>query len=245
MNRRGLPLIWSLLRGLTLLVKVMCLLLRLMQDGVEVVLLQTRAAQAGEKQPTALSPLLGLVAGAALQQEAQTLMCPRMELSPGERRNLLVGSLMSNLHPKVGVINPKHLMAGAIVEEAITRGIGQNQMRAKRVPQTLPGKEIQQPGRKIHEAGDHQLPDLGIREPEEMEAGESQSPSAQVDHLKAGQANLMIVIVGVVQVELWDPGEDLAQRSRLEAGVAVSRSPLLSPQAGKSLLLRQSDVKWR
>lgn len=83
MNLRGTPRPWSRLRDLTLAVEMMCLLLRVLQVGVEPPLLQTKAVQAGEMEPTATKHLLEQAAGATLQQEVKTLICPKMELLLG------------------------------------------------------------------------------------------------------------------------------------------------------------------
>lgn len=107
--------------------------------------------------------------------------------------------LTSSQHPRVGESNQKHPIAGAIVEGAITQGTGENQKRTKRVLLTLPGKEKQEAGRKIHEVGECLLQDLGCLELEEMVAGESQFPSVPVALLKVGGASLRMgpVVVAV------------------------------------------------
>lgn len=195
------------------------------------------------------------MAGGTLQQEAPPPIYPRMEVSPGERRSQLGGMILtSSQHPKAGESNPKHPTTGAIVEGAIMQGTGENQKKTKRVPPTLGGRENQEAGRKNHEAGECLLQDLGYLELEEMGDGESLFASVLVALPKVGEASLrmglvVIIIIVVVEVEVeveaWALGVAQAQQSRVEAGVAVSRSPLLSLQAGKNHPHLQSDVKWR
>lgn len=114
---------------------------------------------------------------------------------------------MPNPHHKVGVINLNHLMAGAMVGGAVTLEIGENPARAKRVQQTQPGME-RQAGKKILEAGGHQHLVLVIQQQEEMEVGVKQPVSAQMDHLKDGEAKPMMALV---EGGLLGPGVDLAQ----------------------------------
>lgn len=140
------------------------------------------------------------MAGVTLQQEAPPPVYPRMGVSPGERISQLDGMiLISRQHPRGGVINPKHPIAGAIVEGAIIQGTGGNQKRAKRVPPTLAGREKQQVGRKNHEAGECLLQDLGYLEVEVMGAGESQFPSVPVALPKVGGASLRMGQVEIVE----------------------------------------------
>lgn len=115
---------------------------------------------------------------------------------------------MPNPHHKVGAINQNNLTAGATVEGAITLEIGENPARVKRVQQMLPGMESRVAGKKIHEAGAHLHQVRGILQQEEMEAGVTQPVSAQMDHLKDGEANRMMAPVEGVLV---GPGVDLAQ----------------------------------
>lgn len=79
---------------------------------------------------------------------------------------------------------------------------GENQRRAKRVPLILAGREKQEAGRKTHEAGECLLllQDLGYLDPEEMEAGESRSPSVPVVLLRVGAGSLRMGPVVVVEV---------------------------------------------
>lgn len=80
---------------------------------------------------------------------------------------------------------------------------GENQRRAKRVPVILAGRENQEAGRKTHEVGECLLlllQDLGYLDPEEMEAGESRSPSVPVALLRVGAGSLRMGPVVVVEV---------------------------------------------
>lgn len=81
---------------------------------------------------------------------------------------------------------------------------GENQRRAKRVPLILAGREKQEAGRKTHEVGECLLllllQDLGYLDPEEMEAGESRSPSVPVALLRVGAGSLRMGPVVVVEV---------------------------------------------
>lgn len=83
MSLKGTPRIWFQYRGPTLATEMRCLPLRVLQDGVGAPLLQIRAVPAGETAPTATKHLLEQVDGAALQQGAKTLICPKMEPHPG------------------------------------------------------------------------------------------------------------------------------------------------------------------
>lgn len=166
-----------------------------------------------------LSPQLALVAGEAPQQEAPTPVCPRMVVSPGERRSPLGGmTLMPRPHPRAGEKNPNHPIAGAAVEGAITQETGENLKRTKRVPQILDGREKQEAGKKTHETGECLLQDpqdLQDLEMEEMGAGESQFVSVPVVLLKDGVVNLrtglVVVVVVAVEVGAWAPGVPQAQ----------------------------------
>lgn len=188
------------------------------------------------------------MAGGTLQQGAPTPTYRRMVVSRGERRSRLGGKiLMSSQHPRAGESNPKHPTTGATVEGAIMQGTGENQRRAKRVPLILAGREKQEAGRKTHEAGECLLlQDLGYLDLVETEAGERRFPSVPVALLRVGGESLrMGPVVIVVEEGAWALGVGQAQSSRVPAGVAVSRTPVLSRQAGRSLPLLQSDVRWR
>lgn len=210
---RGPPtLIWPPLRGLTLEVKTIWLVLRELQVGEEALLLATSLTLVGENLPTTLSPQVALVAGGILQQEAPPLISPKMVISPGERSQLGgVMILMLKQHPKAGVSNPKQPTAGAIVEGAIMQQNGESQKRAKRVPPILDGRERQEVGRKNHEAGGCLLQDLEYLELEGTLAGESQFASVQVDLPKVGGVNLRMGPVAVVEERAWALGVALVQ----------------------------------
>lgn len=89
---------------------------------------------------------------------------------------------------------------------------GENQRRAKRVPLTLAGREKQEAGRKTPEAGECLLlQDLAYLDPEEMEAGESRSPSVPVALLRAGAGSLRMGPVVIVEEGAWALGVAQAQ----------------------------------
>lgn len=212
----------------------MCLVLRELQVGVEISLLPTSLALGGESHPTTTSPQGGPAAGGTLQPEARPLVCPRMGISPGERRSQLGGkSLTRSQRPRAGESNPKQPpTAGATVEGAITPGTGENLRRTRRVPPTQAGRETQEAGRKNHEAGECLPQDLGCLEVEEIADGESQCASVPValpktggPSLRMGPAVVVVVIVVVAVVveeeeeelvvkeeeEIWAPGAAQAQ----------------------------------
>lgn len=138
---KGPPtLAWVPHRGLTLGAKLMCLVLRELQVGVEAYQHPASPALVGESNPTALNPRVAPVAGGLLQQQGPQPVCPRMGDRPGERRSLLDGMILkSRQHPRAGVISPNRLTAGAAVEGAIIQGTGEKQKRARRVPPTQGG----------------------------------------------------------------------------------------------------------
>lgn len=91
------------------------------------------------------------------------------------------------------------------------QGIGENQKRAKRAPQTQGGRERPEAGRKTHEAGECLLRDQGYLHLEEMGAGESQFASVPVALLKAGGASLRMDPVVAVGEGTWALGPAQAQ----------------------------------
>lgn len=147
------------------------------------------------------------MAGGTLQQAALPPAYRRMVVSPGERRSQLGGMILtSSRHPRAGESNPKHPTAGATVEGAITQGTGENQKKAKRVPQTLAGKEKQEAGRKTNGAGECLLQDLQCLELEGMGAGVSQLPNVPMALLKVGEASLRMGPVVIVERGAWALG---------------------------------------
>lgn len=91
-------------------------------------------------------------------------------------------------------------------------GTGENQRRAKRVPQTRGGREKQEAGRKTNEAGECLLQDRGCLHLEEMGAGESSRfASVPVALPKVGGASLRMGPVVAVGEGIWALGPAQAQ----------------------------------
>lgn len=244
---RGSPtLIWALLRGLTLGTKMMWLDLRVLQVGVETWLLAISLALVGVILLTMSSPQVVLVAGETPQVEAPLAVLPRMAVSPGEKSQLVGMTLTSRQRHRAGGSNPKHPTAGEIAVGAIMQETGENQMKIKKVPPpTLCGKGRLEAGRKNHGVGECLPLVLVYLQVEEMLAGERQFPSVQVDLLKVGAANLKMAPVGLMEEKPWGLGVALVQRSQVQIGVEVSKSPQQNLLVGRNLLHLQSDEKWK